>query len=253
MEQSFILDFDPNKHAVLEPDHEQLPYNFPVKLLYAFVPQENIEDFLKHHSYKVLGEFESCSFNPKVYEVKINNKNFALCRAPLGAPAATQLLDWLISYGVKQVIAFGTAGVLEDLPEKNLVLPVRAIRDEGTSFHYMKPGRFVSLESDFLNQIERILTDLKIEYKEITTWTTDAIYRETPKKIAQFRQLGASTVEMECAALAACAQFRKIDFAQMLFSADSLVEFDNYDEREWGANFHDEGFEIGAKILTSLE
>ncbi len=76
---------------------------------------------------------------------------------------------------------------------------------------------------------------------------------DTPKKVALFRQLGASTVEMECSALAACAKFRKVDFAQILFTADTLADMENYDERDWGSESHRTGLSIGAKILTRIK
>lgn len=162
------------------------------------------------------------------------------------------MLDWLISYGVKQVLAVGNAGALQDLPENAMLIPNKAIRDEGTSFHYMKPGQFVDLKSEFLNKIEQAVTDLNLKYDEITTWTTDGFFRETPKKVAQFKQLGASTVEMECAGMAACAQFRKVDFAQILFTADSLANMDNYDERSWGEESHRAGLNIGSQVLLRI-
>ena len=252
-EEPFILDFDKHPHAVLEPNHDQEPFHFHPRLLSAFQPETEIDAFLVHHLHRTLGEFESCSFNPKIYEVQINNEFFTLCQAPLGAPAAVQLLEWLIAYGVEKVLTIGTAGALVDLPENAMLLPIRAIRDEGTSFHYMNPGQLVELDSIFLKEVEKILVELNIEYDEITTWTTDGFFRETPKKVAQFRQLGASTVEMECAALAACAQFRKIDFAQFLFTADTLADMDNYDERDWGGKSHSVGLNIGAKVLTKIK
>lgn len=251
--QPFILDFDKNPHAVFEPNHDQAPFYFHPRLLYAFVPEKEINAFLDQHLHRTLGEFESCSFNPKIYEVQIDNEFFTLCQAPLGAPAAVQLLEWLIAYGVEKVLTVGTAGALVDLPENTMLLPTRAIRDEGTSFHYMQPGQFVELDSSFLKEVEKALTELNVDYDEITTWTTDGFFRETPKKVAQFRQLGASTVEMECAALAACAQFRKIDFAQLLFTADTLADMDNYDERDWGGESHRTGLSIGAQILTRIK
>lgn len=251
-EQPFILDFDKNPHAVLEPNHDQAPFHFHSRLLYAFVPKENIDSFLDKHLHRSIGEFDSVSFAPKIYEVQVDNKFFTLCQAPLGAPAATQLLDWLISYGVKQVLTIGTAGALNDLPENEMFLVKRAIRDEGTSFHYMEPGQFVDLDRDFFKQVEKALSELNLDYDEITTWTTDGFFRETPKKVAQFKQLGASTVEMECAALAACAQFRNVDFAQILFTADTLADMENYDERDWGSESHSAGLEIGSKVLTQL-
>lgn len=251
-EQPFILDFDKNHHAVLEPDHDQEPFHFHSRLLYAFMPKEEIDSFLDKYLHRTMGMFDSVSFTPKVYEVEMGGELFTLCQAPLGAPAATQLLDWLISYGVKEILAVGTAGALVDLPENAMFLPTRAIRDEGTSFHYMEPGQFIDLNTQFIKKVEAQLDKLDLEYDEITTWTTDGFFRETPKKVAQFRQLGVSVVEMECAGIAACAQFRKVDFAQILFTADSLADMDNYDERDWGSESHTAGLEIGSKVLIHL-
>lgn len=251
-EETFILDFDNNQHSVLEPNFEQLPYKFHSRLLYAFVPEDEIDKFLKKYPHKVMGNFKTISFRPSIYEVEIDNEYFTLCQAPMGAPAAVKLLDWLINYGVKQVLAFGNAGALNNLPENSMFIPIKAIRDEGMSFHYMKPGKFVNLKSDFLTKVENIADDLGYSYDEIITWTTDGFFRETPRKVAQFRQLGASTVEMECSALGACAQFRKIDFAQILFTGDTLANMDNYDRRNWGRSSYSVGLEIGANILIKI-
>lgn len=177
---------------------------------------------------------------------------FTLCQAPLGAPAAVQLLDWLIYYGVKKVLTVGNAGVIVDMPENAMLLPKRAIRDEGTSFHYMKPGQFIDLNSDFLIKVEQTIKELGLSYKEVTTWTTDGFFRETRKKVEQFRDLGASTVEMECAALTACAQFRKVDFAQILFTADSLANVNEHDKRNWGDESHKTALDVGMKILAEV-
>lgn len=133
-EKPFILEFDSNKHVVLEPDHDQEPFKFHEKLVYAFVPKADIDDFLQSVSHKILGNFDSVSFQPDIYEIEINGEKVTLCQAPLGAPAATQLIEWLIAYGVKQVLAFGNAGALIGLPENEIFLPVKAIRGEGTSF-----------------------------------------------------------------------------------------------------------------------
>lgn len=248
-EQPYILDFDDNPHAVLEPNHDNYPFHFHAKLLYAFVPEEEINAFLDQHLHRTIGEFDSVSFTPKIYEVQLGNELVTLCQAPLGASAAVQLLDWLIGYGVKEVLTVGTAGVLVDLPENVMLLPKKAIRDEGTSFHYMEPGRFVDLNSDFLDKVERVMKKLDLSYKEVITWTTDGFFRETPKKVNQFKELGATTVEMECAALAACTQFREVDFAQILFTADSLADINEHDNRNWGEESHRTSLEVGIKIL----
>ena len=158
--QPFILDFDGNHHAVLEPDFEDLPFHFHPKLLYAFVPEEEIDSFLDQYPHRTLGSFRTISFRPKIYEVKIENEYFTLCQAPLGAPAATKLLDWLINYGVKQILTVGNAGALNDLPENTMLVPTKAIRGEGTSFYYLKPSQFVELEPAYLSQVERVISEL---------------------------------------------------------------------------------------------
>ena len=176
-QQPFILDFDNDQNAVLEPDFENLPYHFHSRLLYAFVPKEKIDVFLDQYPHRTLGSFRTISFRPKIYEVKIKDEYFTLCQAPLGAPAATKLLDWLINYGVKRVLAIGNAGALVDLPENTMLLPSRAIRGEGTSFYYLKPSQFIKINRNYLTQVEKAILNLGFKYDEITTWTTDGFFQ----------------------------------------------------------------------------
>lgn len=251
-EDTFFKNFDDHLKAVIEPNHEKLSFHFHSRLVYAFVPQDKIQQFIASKKHQVIGQFSSISFNPLIYEIDYQKQKLTFCQAPLGAPAATQLLDWLISYGVKKVIAVGNAGALTDIDENMMLVPNKAIRDEGTSFHYLRPSMIVDLNSDYLKQVQTWLQNLGIRYQNVTTWTTDGFFRETVKKVQDARQLGASTVEMECAALAACAQFRKINFAHFLFTADTLANEFNYDERNWGIDSYLKGMEIATQILIHL-
>lgn len=72
----------------------------------------------------------------------------------------------------------------------------------------------------------------KVPYRLGKTWTTDAPYRETPRKISMRKNEGCLTVEMEAASLMAVAQFRQVAFGQILYGGDDLsgVEWDN---RDW--------------------
>lgn len=252
MNKPFVLNYDGAQSAVLEPNHEQLPYKFPKKLLYAFIPKEDIDAFLENYPHKKLGKFESVSFNPNVYEVEIAGQKVSLCQAPLGAPAAVQLLDWLISYGVEEVLAVGTAGAIVDLPENEMFVVEKALRDEGTSMHYLPLENFIELDKEFVSRIEKSLRDLELAPDKVITWTTDGFFRETENKVKEARNLGCQLVEMECAAMAACAKFRGVKFGQILFTADSLADFENYDERDWGEESHSAGLEIGLKVLAGM-
>jgi uridine phosphorylase len=154
----------------------------------------------------------------------------------MGAPVAASCLDWLIACGVRRVVAAGSCGALVDLPENAFVLPKRALRDEGTSFHYLPAARWIDLDGDVRGQIEDVFAAEGLPFVETDTWTTDAIFRETAEKIALRRAEGCGVVEMECAALAAVARFRGAKFGQFLYTADSLANAEAYDERDWGAD-----------------
>lgn len=252
MNDLYLLNFDNNQHSVLEPTHEKLPYHFHSKLLYAFVPKSDIENFLKDHPHKKIGRFETISFTPDIYEVEINKQKITLCQAPLGAPAAVQLLDWLIGYGVKEILAIGNAGALVDLPENKMFIVKNALRDEGTSAHYLSVDNFVNLDSAFCKEVKLALQDLNLNTDFVTTWTTDGFFRETINKVQVAKNLGCQLVEMECAAMAACSKFRKVKFSQILFTADSLANLEKYDERDWGEDSHANGLKIGIEVLVRL-
>ena len=84
------------------------------------------------------------------------------------------------------------------------------------------------------------------------TWTTDGFYRETAEKVAYRKEEGCAVVEMECAALAAVAQLRGAVWGELLFTADSLADFDNYDQRDWGAEAFDKALELCLEIVSHI-
>ena len=254
MKEPFLLEFDPELKAVLEPDHEKKINNFRLqpKLLFAFLTPDVIGNFLARYPHKKLGFFDCFEGETPIYEVDLDGQKITFCQAKIGAAAAVMLLDWLISYGVKQILAIGSAGCLVDLPENYFLVPTKAIRDEGTSFHYMKPGTYIDLNSRFLTKTKKLLNQEGFKVEEVTTWTTDGFFRETVKKVKQAKELGASCVEMECAAMAACAQFRGVNFAQILFTADSLKDLENHDERGWGSDAREKAINLAANIIANI-
>lgn len=155
-------------------------------------------------------------------------------QAPVGAVPATQLLDWLIFYGVKEIISGGSCGALEQFAENVFLVPYLALRDEGTSYHYLAPSRYVEINSQALKAIEKTLYEHNLKYVEVKTWSTDGFFRETKEMVVYRRQEGCAVVEMECLALAACAKMRNVVWGELLYTADSLANLEKYDERNWG-------------------
>ena len=246
-----ILEFDDNPQSVLMPTHEELDLKLPKKCIYAFL-EEEIDRYAGEVGTDCIGEFVSATKTYPVYVINYKGEEICLAQAPVGSAPAAQFMDWLIGYGVEQIISTGTCGVLADIEENAFLVPVRALRDEGTSYHYVAPSRYMEMQIEAISAIEQVLEQLGIPYEEVMTWTTDGFYRETAEKVAYRKEEGCSVVEMECAALAAVAQLRGVVWGQLLFTADSLADLENYDNRDWGSEAFDKALELCLEIVSHM-
>ena len=246
-----ILEFDDNPQTVIMPNHEGLDLQLPKKCIYAFL-EEEIDRYAREVGAECAGEFISATKTYPVYVMDYKGEKVCLAQAPVGSAPAAQFLDWLIGYGVEQIISTGTCGVLADIEENAFLVPVRALRDEGTSYHYAAPSRYMDVHVEAISAIEQVLEQLGIPYEEVMTWTTDGFYRETAEKVAYRKEEGCAVVEMECAALAAVAQLRGVVWGQLLFTADSLADLENYDSRDWGSEAFDKALELCLEIVSHM-
>ncbi len=258
-----ILEYDSDKSAVLMPNHDNISVHLPSKAVFAFLGDE-IDQYALSRKATIVANFESATKVYPIYvlEEKVKKKvgdkldenadekldessdekveeetqKICLVQAPVGAPAAVQILDWLISYGVREVISAGSCGSLVDYAENVFLVPYKALRDEGTSYHYLPPSRYVDVSERSRHAILQTLQAHNLPYHEVKTWSTDGFFRETKGKVASRKQEGCAVVEMECSALAACAQMREIVWGEILYTADTLHDVENYDERNWGGD-----------------
>ncbi len=226
-----ILEYDPNPQAVI--NHNRHDITLPSRAVFAFLG-DVVDDYALQQQAEVLEVYHTIGRDTNIYRLRHNGEELCLCRAPLGGSAAVQLLDFLLGHGVTQVIATGSCGALEQLPENAFLIPVKALRDEGTSYHYLPPQRYIETSARLRAILAQTLSEHSLSWTECTTWTTDGFYRETEAMVAYRRQEGCQVVEMECASMAACAAFRGADFAQLLYTADSLADAAKYDARSWG-------------------
>ena len=225
-----ILERDTEQVAIIMPNRSQL-YSLPEKCVFAFLGDVT-DRYALEHKCKEIAKFESITKIYPIYSTSIKNEEICFCQAPCGASAATQILDFLISYGVKYIIACGSCGALDNINENEILIPVEALRDEGTSYQYIEPSRTIKLPLRAIDAIKKSADICNIRFEECKTWTTDGFYRETKEMVEYRKKEGCSVVEMECSALAACAEFRGAVFGQILFAADILVNPDLYDERD---------------------
>lgn len=145
----------------------------------------------------------------------------------LGSPYGAMLMESLKAKGVSRIIILGWCGALTDsLETGDLVLPDPALVDEGTSRHYavLDPDVPKSApDGDLSSLLTGHLLDHGLACTRGPVWTTDAIYRETPKKVVWFKSQGAIAVEMECSALFSVAAFQNIQATALLVVSDSLA------------------------------
>lgn len=226
-----ILEHDDNPVALIMNNRHEVV--LPGRAVYAFLG-DTIDEYAAQIGAEVIEVFHTVSRDTSIYRVNHKGQELCLCRAPLGGSAAVQLMDFLIGHGVQSIISAGSCGALAPLPENAFLVPKKALRDEGASYHYLPPSRFVETSAHVRKVIEDVLTERGLKYAECTTWTTDGFYRETEDMVAYRREEGCLTVEMECASLAACARFRGVLFGQLLYTADSLADAQKYDARSWG-------------------
>jgi len=217
-----ILEFDPEREALIEPARVVTPIDAPEYCVICFF-QEVISTLCREGGAKVIACEKSEVGEHPVYEITVEGKRCAVIHPGIGAPFAAALLEYVIALGCRKFIACGSAGVLDEaIAVGHIVVPSSAVRDEGTSYHYLPPGREVNPSPEGLAAIEKVLTAHGRDYVVAKTWTTDAFYRETPGRIARRRSEGCLTVEMEASALFAVAEFRGLVLAQMLYGGDDV-------------------------------
>ena len=137
----------------------------------------------------------------------------------------------MIPMGAKRIIVLGNCGVLDkSIEDCGIIIPTKAIRDEGTSYHYAPPSDMIEVNRKYREEFKSVCCEFGYHYTEGITWTTDAMFRETRDKMEARKQMGAICVEMECAAMQAMCNFRGVEFFQFLYAGDNL-DHSNWDPR----------------------
>ncbi|MDP4119852.1 MAG: nucleoside phosphorylase [Bacillota bacterium] len=227
-----ILEFDEDRNSFIKPQNIVERQDIAECCVLCFFA-EAIETILSEYEHRIITYFHTESFNPPVYELTFKRKKVVLIQAGVGAPTAAGQIEDLVALGCKKFIVCGSCGVLEkEIAVEHLIIPTSAVRDEGTSYHYVAPSREMIADNLALQSIENILNLNFVPYIKAKTWTTDAFYRETIGKIKQRKSEGCVTVEMEASAYMAVAQYLGVTLGQILYAGDNLGG-DIWDSREF--------------------
>jgi uridine phosphorylase len=238
-----LLDFDDSLPAVIEPAKVLNKIDIPKHVVLCFF-KEVIDKLVTEKKTKLVKNLHSEMGPNPIYEIDYFGKRIAVFHPGTGAPLAAGNMEEVIALGADKFIACGGAGVLKkDIVFGSIVIPDSVIRDEGTSYHYIKAGDELTASKEAIDALKKILNKHKCNYITGKSWTTDAIFRETPQKMELRRKQGCITVEMEVSAFFAVSMFRGVTFAQLLYAGDDISC------EEWDPRRHLSRTEIREKIF----
>ena len=227
-----ILEYDTNPVSIVDAPCER---TLPGLCIMTFF-REVLDDFVKKYNARHSGTYVSEMRPFEIYTAVVDGTEICIAPGLVGAPSAAMIAEYLFSHGVDTLIVCGSCGALEPIPAGDVIIPIKALRDEGTSYKYLPPARFIELDEGPRNALKQALDVRKVGYIETATWTTDAFCRETAEMVEHRRSEGCAVVDMECSVFAAVAKYRSKRFGQLLYSGDVLSDADNYDDRNWYSN-----------------
>ena len=149
-------------------------------------------------------------YHTDLYAFTLEGIRLGIIGCAVGAAFAVLVAEELFACGCELLISVTSAGQISRTGEPPyFVLVEKALRDEGTSYHYLCPAEFCHIAPELLSMLGDAFLDAPIAVDRGSTWTTDAPFRETASAIAHCRDLGIMAVEMEAAALYAFAEARQ--------------------------------------------
>jgi len=227
-----LLEFDPDPESIVKPEGCPLPGQPPQLGVLCFF-NDILAELAAAQRLVEVGHLSSeIGYNP-LYELDFRGKKLLVLHPGVGAPLAAGFLEEMIAMGVTKFIACGGCGVLDSGIEAGLpVILTSAVRDEGTSFHYLPPAREVQASPAAVSALENVFLEKKLLHRTGKSWTTDAFYRETRARREKRVQEGCLVVEMEAAAFFAVARFRSVTFGQVVYCGDLVVP-EGWDMRSW--------------------
>jgi uridine phosphorylase len=148
-------------------------------------------------------------YHTNLYTAEHGGERFGVVGCAVGASFAVLVAEQLFASGCRLLISITSSGqIVPAGPTPYFVLIDRAMRDEGTSYHYLPPSLYAEADPALANPIMEALADGPLAMQRGATWTTDAPFRETESAIEAARSHGVLAVEMEAAALYAFARAR---------------------------------------------
>ena len=148
-------------------------------------------------------------FHTAMHAIEVDGIPCGIVPRTIGGPYAVLIAEQLKASGAQVILGLTSAGrVAASVPIPSLVVATAAIRDEGTSYHYLSASRSAVADATLADSLQRSLESLGVPVLGGAVWTTDAPYRETKQQLTEYARQGVLAVEMQAASLFAFASVR---------------------------------------------
>ena len=220
-----LEEFDANRQAIINPQDLHQPIEGFPKVVISCFSRVTFARLLENYEHEVIARTSMANFEVVVYGITIETNRLVPLMHQLGLLPVWGIIEDLIQFGMEKLVLFGTCGVLDrDIEATSIIIPTAALRDEGTSYHYLPASDEVEVNKKTLPLFQAFLESHKVSYQSGKVWTTDAPYRETIDKMKRRKEAGAICVDMECSAVAALAAYRGFELCHFFYAADHLSE-----------------------------
>lgn len=174
---------------------------------------------------------------------QIADSKFLALDCLYGGPLSATVLEELAHYGIEKVVGYGYAGSLtQAIPIGQIVLADAAFVSDGTSREYLPDAEFVYPDHRLSRQLRKCTAKTNVPIRGAKVWTTDAIYREYPEKVAQWREAGAEVVNMDTS------HFYAVSKVIGISALYACVVSDCVEGAEW-----DDGFASIKQAMSNLQ
>ena len=187
-------------------------------------PDGDLVEYLIKTKQATINKCWAC-YHTKLYNVKHNGFEFGVLGSAVGSSFAVLVAEQLFVSGCKTLLSVTSAGVINPMKHHSkFILIEQALRDEGTSYHYLPPSETSNINHALLNKLTVYYQAMGLSIETGISWTTDAPYRETKTAIAEAQKLNAVCVEMEAAALYAFAKAKNKDILCFAHLTNTLAQ-----------------------------
>lgn len=230
--------YDVKTEAIISPEDYYGPQNHVCDICIVTFSKVILAEVLEKFDVRRDAEIGSCAGNIPIYTFEHDGLRIGIFLCNIGSIAAGVYIteaNWLI--GATKFIMFGSAGALDQEKTKGkYVVPTKAYRDEGMSYHYAPPADYINVTGS--SKIAEIFDELGEPFVTGYCWTTDTWYRETRGLMAARKSEGCIAVDMEVAGAQAVCDFYGWQLYSFLVTGDVLDD-PIYDVAELSSANHD--------------